>query len=201
MFSCCSAPKHTKLWTGGLCFVGALLCLFAIGPVYVGILATPVDDLVDCGQCATDYATYVINEVNGTAIVDKINKAHEAKKDFHRRSGKPDVCITEEDLDGLNLDKIDIDPFPKTCIDKCAPFARKAPLAMACGGATCFAAIVLLVCSLGAFFSFCCCNPSDLPTYVMVDNRPSTSHGSIPHPPTGTATSYDAVKQPLMPEQ
>ena len=106
--------------------------------------------------------------VNGTSIVEKIKDAHDRNQQFHRGRDKPDVCITDEDLDNLNLDHVDIDPLPQSCIDTCAPIGRKVPLAMACAGATCFAAIAILVCSLAAFCSFCCCNPTEPPTYVMV---------------------------------
>lgn len=106
--------------------------------------------------------------VNGTSIIEKIKDAHDRNQQFHRGRDKPDVCITDEDLDNLNLDHVDIDPLPQSCIDTCAPIGRKVPLAMACAGATCFAAIAILVCSLAAFCSFCCCNPTEPPTYVMV---------------------------------
>lgn len=109
----------------------------------------------------------MINEVNGTAIVDQIIHSHDQKQ-FHRGSKKPDICITEEDLEDLDLDSLDVKPMPRKCIDTCSPIAARIGLAVAWACATGFAAICLLLTSLAAFFSFCCCNPTEPPTYFMV---------------------------------
>lgn len=130
----------------------------------------------DCIDCGTKYAAYVINEVNGTAIVDKIIQKHDENEGDHAPG--TDVCITEDDLDDLNTE-FDVDPLPRKCVDRCAPLMSKAMMAAGCAGATCLAGIILLFCSLAACFSFCCCNQTEPPTYVMVRQHRSLEFQSV----------------------
>lgn len=121
---------------------------------------------------------YVVNEVNGTAVIDKIVEAHHHNNEFHRghshhrhnrhHGHDDDVCITEEDVKSINFDDVHLDPISRDCIDTCAPIAQKAALAAGCAAATTICAIALLVCSLGAFLCALCCKGRESCHYEKV---------------------------------
>lgn len=214
MVSCCKAlpcckdrKSKKRLICGGICFLGALICFSAIGPVYMAAFSTPTSSVAECMRCGADYGTYVINEMNGGAIVDKIVGNHE-HRDFHRGSHRhhhghhrhdEDVCITDDDLKGLRFEDLDVKPVPQACIDTCAPIAKRAALAAGCAAATVLCAFALLLCSLVTFACalFCKKKKKDEPAaYCKVS---SDSQGPIVQGVVGTAASgVQTMKTPLL---
>lgn len=207
-FSKCKASKRKHVCVGIFFFSAALLCFFAIGPVYMGTLSTPVSQFADCAECGSEYAMYVVNEVNGTAVMDKIIEAHHENNKFHRghhhhhhhhHGHDDDVCITEEDVKSINFHDVHLKPISRDCIDTCAPIAQKAALAAACTAATAICAIALLVCSLGAFLCALCCKGRDSSQYEKIDSMSAPGYNPAREGPTGTAFNSDPLKAPLMP--
>lgn len=207
-FAKCTASKRKHVCVAIFLFAASLLCFFAIGPAYVGTLSTPVTQFADCGECGARYATYVLNEVNGTALVDKLLEEHDHHSKFHRghhrrhHSHHDDVCITEDDVKTLDFHDVHFEPISRECIDTCAPIAQKAPLAAACALAMCICAIALLVASLGAFLCALCCKPAECSPYDKIDSMPSPADNSVNQPPVGKAVTHsDPLKVPLMPNK
>lgn len=175
-----------KLICGVVLFVGAIVCLCSTGPAYLGSLAATPSHMMDCGECASKYAEHVIKSANAQGIIDKIKKAHDEHHHEHHEHHHPDVCITDEDLDKLDLDNIDFPPFPEDCKKLCGPIAVRIPMAMAVVSVLTFTGAVLLVvslvcCCLAMCCPKCCTSSPGQPQYTPVATT------ALPDRPTGSA--------------